>query len=208
MNWQAKLRDRLADQPPFSRQTTELTQWLQSGKRLLYSPGDRLIRPDELNSHIYLVLSGTVRLIGSSEGREGPFTLDKRGAGQLIGWTSLMRGEPTELVQASTDVVVLALPAVAFVQFIHEISEFAEHFHNLNNKHESYTVAVAAAELNPKRSLPGAMTYWNGFDKVRQQVYPLIIHLRVLKSRRPADTVFEHTGRTRSTSRKGTIGIS
>ena len=41
-----------------------------------------------------------------------------------------MRGEPTELVQASTDVRVLALPAVAFVWFIHEIPAFAEHFHN------------------------------------------------------------------------------
>ena len=34
--------------------------------------------------------------------REGAFTLDKRGPGQLIGWASLMRGESTEFVHAST----------------------------------------------------------------------------------------------------------
>ena len=80
---------------------------MQSAKRLRYSPGDRLIRPDEINPEILLILEGTVRLIAIGDEQEGSFTLDKRGAGQLIGWASLMRASPTESVIASTDVVAL-----------------------------------------------------------------------------------------------------
>ena len=77
--------------------------------------------------------------------------MDKRGPGDLVGWTSLLRGAPTEFVQASTDVVTLSLPAQTFVRFIQEIPEFAGYFYNLSNRHEAYSVAVAAAELVPKR---------------------------------------------------------
>ena len=84
-------------------------------ERLRYGPGDRLIRPDEIRSEIHLVLKGQVRLIGIGNEQEGPFTLDKRGPGDLVGWTSLLR-ESTEFVQASTDVVTLSLPAQTFVR--------------------------------------------------------------------------------------------
>lgn len=124
---------------------------MHSAERLRYSPGERLIRPDEINAGVLLILKGSVRLIAIGDEREGPFTLDKRGPGQLIGWTSLLRGSPTEFVQASTEVVALSLSAKAFVHFIQEVPAFANHFYNLNNLQETYAIAVAAAELNPKR---------------------------------------------------------
>ena len=97
---------------------SDLIEWLKSAKRLKYGPGERLIRPDEINSDVSLVLTGSIRLIAIGEEEEGSFTLDKRGPGQLIGWTSLLRGAPSEFVIASTDVVVLSLPADNFVHFI------------------------------------------------------------------------------------------
>ena len=76
-----------------------------------------------------------------------------------------MRGAPTEFVQASTDVIVLSLPAVNFVRFIQQIPEFANYFYNLSNLQEAYKVAIAAAELQPLKS-----TNWrNGLvERVRK----------------------------------------
>ena len=149
----ASKTQRAISQPtPFSSlNSSELSDWLAVGECLQYSPGERLLRPDELNSNILLVLEGTIRLIALSDEREGPFTLDKRGPGQLIGWTSLLRGAPTESVQASTDVIALALPAEIFIQFIIKNQTFADYFARLSNQQEAFTVALAAAEQQAKR---------------------------------------------------------
>ena len=145
--------EKLASQPPFSSlEKSDLIEWLKSAKRLKYGPGERLIRPDEINSDVSLVLTGSIRLIAIGEEEEGSFTLDKRGPGQLIGWTSLLRGAPSEFVIASTDVVVLSLPADNFVHFIREVPEFAIHFCKQSNQHEAYIVAVKSVELQAKRS--------------------------------------------------------
>ena len=62
---------------------------------------------------------------------EGSFTLDKRGPGQLIGWASLLRGAPTEFVQASTEVIALILPGKYFIEMIQEVQSFAKYFNFL-----------------------------------------------------------------------------
>ena len=69
----------------------------------------------------------------------------------MIGWTSLLRGAPSEFVIASTDVVVLSLPADNFVHFIREVPEFAIHFVQ-SNQHEAYIVAVKSVELAKRSS--------------------------------------------------------
>ena len=147
------MMDRLASTPPFSKLApTALSEWLQSAEYIRYSPGERLIRPDEINSSILVILKGTIRLIAIGDQNEGSFTLSKRGAGQLVGWSSLLRGGSCEFVIASTEVVALSLHAATFVSFIYEVPEFASYFLNQSNQHEAYTVAVAAAELQVKRS--------------------------------------------------------
>ena len=82
---------------------------------------------------LILVLKGDVRLIAFGDEKEGPFSLDKRGPGQLLGWASLLRGVPSEFVQASTEVIALFLPGNDFIQFIHDVDDFASYFRNLTN---------------------------------------------------------------------------
>ena len=147
---------------------SDLIAWVQSGERLRYSPGERLTRPDEINSSVFLVLKGSVRLIAVGDEREGQFTLDKRGAGQLIGWTSLLRGGPTEHVQASTDVVALSLPAGKFVTFIQDVPDFANYFYSLSNQQEAYIVATAIADLSPKRNSDWRDGFLSVFNKHAQ----------------------------------------
>ena len=113
--------------------------------------GEQLLRPDEMHPGLILVLKGDVRLIAFGDEQEGPFSLDKRGPGQLLGWASLLRGVPSEFVQASTEVIALFLPGNDFIRFMHEIEDFACYFRRLTNTQEAYLVAVAAAELQPQR---------------------------------------------------------
>ena len=46
------MMDRLASTRLFPSWRTALGEWLQSAEYIRYSPGERLIRPDEINSSI------------------------------------------------------------------------------------------------------------------------------------------------------------
>lgn len=152
-SWLLSLQGKLASQAPFSLLTAnQLESWFAGGvSRRIFKPGERLLRPDELNNYLYLVLSGEVRLIAYSDESNGQISLDKRGTGQLLGWVSLVRGEASEFVQASSEVLVLCLPAAQFVHFLKNQPEFAGYFNKLINIQEAYGVALAAAELQPLR---------------------------------------------------------
>ena len=66
--------------------------WLAESKLVRLSPGQTLISKKELQDRIYLVISGQVRLLVETE--SDTITLDRRGPGQFLGWSSLLRGEP------------------------------------------------------------------------------------------------------------------
>jgi len=150
--WRDALREQLANQAPFSLLPEyNLRSWISNSNRYRFQPGERLIRPDELNSCLYLIIKGEVRLIATGDQSEGPISLDRRGPGQLLGWASLLRSEPSEYVHASTDVVAIALPAKDFISFIQEFQEFSNYFGRLTNLHEAFCVAVAAVELIAKK---------------------------------------------------------
>ena len=150
-NWQDGLAQQLGRQLPFSLlPSPDLSAWVQHSRRVRYEPGHQLLRPDELNQDVILVLKGYVRLIAFGDEREGSFTLDKRGPGQIIGLGKLSKRSPTEFVQASTDVIALKLPGKEFIRFVQDIPEFSDYFGQLTNKHEAYSIAVKSAELQPQ----------------------------------------------------------
>ena len=85
------MNDQLREQKPFSLLPKEVFDtWIQNSRRVRYKPGEQL-QPDELHPGLILVLKGDVRLIAFGDEQEGPFSLDKRGPGQLLGWASLLR---------------------------------------------------------------------------------------------------------------------
>lgn len=146
------IKEQLSHQVPFSLLPTKILEsWLDKARLLRLSPGQKLLRSDELNAFIYLVLQGHVRLVVFGGESEGQFTLSRRGPGQLLGWVSLLRSSPTELVLASTDLTVLALTADDFILYLSQYPDFNIYFRTLTNAQESYTVAVASAHLEPKR---------------------------------------------------------
>ncbi|MCP9891978.1 peptidase domain-containing ABC transporter [Cyanobium sp. Aljojuca 7D2] len=145
-------RQQLAGQAPFALLPTELcANWFAGGKLLRYQPGQYLLRPDELPERTLLVLQGQVRLLVNDPQDQRPITLEKRGPGQLLGWASLLRGEPCEWVSASEPVLVLALPADGLVAATRNSDDFRAYFARLSSLQEAHHVALQAGELSARR---------------------------------------------------------
>lgn len=124
---------------------------MQESSVVNFTVGQRLLRPDEINSHLYLVLKGSIRLVGSDPSSNSTISLCTRGPGQLLGWASLLRCGPTEHVISSTNTAVLALPARTFVSLLHDNDSFLDYFKSLPNIHETHEVVLASALMHRQR---------------------------------------------------------
>jgi len=146
------LFNKLKSQQPFSFvDSSSLMSWIEDCKIINFCPGDRILRPDEISDAIFLVLKGQVRLLASDPFGDGQFTLGLRGPGQLLGWVNLLRGHPTEFVQASTDVVVLVLSATQYLKLYKNNKDFADFFDTQYNFNEAYHVYSSYLESLPKK---------------------------------------------------------
>ena len=134
----------IVQQPPFKWLTSE-EQGLLFGQAVLLScqQGQRILRPDTLPDRVFLVLSGTVRLL--AETPRGSRTLDRRGKGQLLGWVSLMRATPCEWALASENTVLLGVPAKIFVHCLETNTQFYEALSQLRSVHDLDAVLQQAA---------------------------------------------------------------
>ena len=137
----------LRRQQPFSLlPPDDLNRWLGQAKLLKMRPGQQLLKPNQLQNRIYLVMRGTVRLLAKLDERE-VITLDRRGAGQFLGWVSLLRAEPCEWVSASEETQVLALPAEHFLNGIQTSPAFADWFAQKVHPQEAFAVASCGVNL-------------------------------------------------------------
>ncbi|MFL0770924.1 MAG: Crp/Fnr family transcriptional regulator, partial [Prochlorococcus sp.] len=131
----------LAAQPPFSLLPESLRkEWLDGAELCRYKPGQRLLRPDQFPSRVFLLLKGEVRLLVEDVSDKRPITLEKRGPGQLLGWSSLLSAVPFEWVSVSEDALLLALPADGFIDAVCNCKSFAAFFQELAPPQEVYRV--------------------------------------------------------------------
>jgi HlyB family type I secretion system ABC transporter len=125
----------IVQQQPFLSLNSDQRQRLFDEASLVRSPqGQRILRPDTMPDRVFLVVQGTVRLLGATP--QGSRTLDRRGPGQLIGWVSLLRATPCEWVLASEESILLGLPAKVFVGWLESNSGFCEAVSQLSSLHE------------------------------------------------------------------------
>lgn len=148
------LSHELVRHKPFSELLPDELDELLAGSNIVkFSPGERLLRPDEMSPYVYLVLDGDVRIIGLLPDGKEQITIGKRSAGQLLGWVNILRGSPTEFVQASTTVTALSISTELFVNALQTNQLFLAHFLQLTSISEAYHVLLAAAELSPVKQV-------------------------------------------------------
>ena len=99
----------LADQPEQLLQTLSV-----QGQLLRFNLGQPISRLDQAPPQVFFLLQGTVRsVVMAQRFAKGVATLQLLQTGAVMGWTVLSCGKNHEILLASSDLVVLALPHVA-----------------------------------------------------------------------------------------------
>jgi len=89
---------------------------LLNNKIVEYNPGSIVLRKGEVNKHIYLLLSGTVEIINSEEGRYNILS-----AGGLIGeYSGLHSFQASATCRSISYIKALQLPAGSYARFVKE----------------------------------------------------------------------------------------
>ena len=89
-----------------------------------FEEGDPLSTDQAIGERVLVLLEGEARLLGQRGDR--PFTLERLGAGSLVGLVSLLRVEACEYVTAATPVLAAALPDSLVLEWLKQNSGFSD----------------------------------------------------------------------------------
>ena len=106
---------------PFQGLSAERLNWLASHcEARRYGLGDTLLYPGDGAEGVWIVVTGSLRSLGSIPCHEDsqPRTLERLGPGAMAGWISLVHRTPLEHLRASTELDALFLPAPAWQELL------------------------------------------------------------------------------------------
>ena len=102
-------------------------EWLgrlvASGKLVRADLGKVLVAPGKMPPHVFVVVEGRVRLLGTGIDGKSPELLQTVGPGGILGWASLQAGVPVEAATAAEDCVCLMLESGTFREIVSGESE-------------------------------------------------------------------------------------
>jgi ATP-binding cassette subfamily B protein len=102
---------------PFNELSKEGRRRLEASISLVrFREGEMVSPGDTVGDRILVVLEGEARLLGERDGR--PFTLERLGAGAIIGLASLLRAEGCEAVSAATALVAGSIPDALMLELL------------------------------------------------------------------------------------------
>lgn len=119
---------------------------LQLGK---FAVGQPLLPPEQLPSHVLVVLSGQIRVVYQPVGQVRGISLGRFGAGACLGWAPLLRGCPGEASSGSEAGAVLAIPAAAFLDMLKQLPDLAQAFGSQAAPSEVMSVLQAQSWPSP-----------------------------------------------------------
>jgi subfamily B ATP-binding cassette protein HlyB/CyaB len=129
---------------------------LRQGCRILrFSEGQALSSAEAIGDRVLLLLEGEARLLGERDGR--PFTLERLGAGAIIGLASMLRAEACEQVSAATSVLAAAIPDALMLELFSGKGE--EAFREACQRHLWTAELHALLEIQERAQVGG-----RGFD--------------------------------------------
>jgi hypothetical protein len=98
--------------------TIDLQSVVSKMRPLRFRMGQKMLIKEQLPSHILVIFSGKVRLVGIEPVTNQPVSLQVLAAGGLLGWVSLIRQIPCETALASEETICFVLPAAEFMQLL------------------------------------------------------------------------------------------
>ncbi|MBH8573708.1 peptidase domain-containing ABC transporter [Nostocaceae cyanobacterium CENA369] len=154
----ATIREFIASICPFDRlDTTTIDRIAAKLEPRRYRMGQAIIVQETLPTKVTILYQGQARLLAHAPGASTPETLQLLKPGEILGWTSLVRGVPCETAIASCETFCLAMKAADFIALIKEESEknfpdssFAAYFRNSCSLIEVFDLLGAELERRGK----------------------------------------------------------
>ncbi|GAB4358343.1 MAG: hypothetical protein Fur0042_27850 [Cyanophyceae cyanobacterium] len=117
----------LSQVEPFDRLSEGALQLLLRDAQLLrYRVGQPLLERQRMPAQVTVLFQGQVRLLGFDERAQKPTSLKLAGAGEIVGWSGLIRQKPCETAIASTEATAIGIPAVAFLECLEREASFRQ----------------------------------------------------------------------------------
>ncbi len=98
----------------------DLRACINKMKPLRFRMGQKMLISEQLPSHISIIFTGKVRLIGVEPITGKPISLQVLETGSLLGGISLIRGVPCETALASEETICFVLPAADFTKLLQQ----------------------------------------------------------------------------------------
>ncbi len=128
-NSKTTIIDFLAGMPPFDQLSgSTMSQLAEKCQMLRYKMGQPILLRDTMPSHVIIVFSGQVRLLGYHPQTQNPITLKLLEVGEILGWVSLVRGIACETAIASRETIGMAIPSSYFFNLLRTESFLSDTF--------------------------------------------------------------------------------
>ncbi|MEO0839986.1 MAG: peptidase domain-containing ABC transporter [Cyanobacteria bacterium J06643_5] len=137
---------------PFNQLSDEkLVSVVNKLQSLRYRMGQTIFVRETMPDKVVIIYEGQARLLGYAPGAKFPETLQLYKSGDIIGWTSLIRGIPCETVIATIETNCIFIPKSDFIQLLEsqfdhtknniessQSNKFVEYFYNQPSLIEVY----------------------------------------------------------------------
>ncbi|MGH7999573.1 MAG: peptidase domain-containing ABC transporter [Brasilonema sp.] len=131
MTYTASIQEFVSELFPFNQLPTgELARLIPKFEMLRYRMGQSILVREQMPAQISILYEGQARLLSYDPNTQRPETLQLVKKGEILGWTSLLRGIPCETVIASTETVCLTLNAIEFLGLLRNSPAIAICFEN------------------------------------------------------------------------------
>lgn len=149
MTYIASIQEFISELFPFNQlPTSELAKLIPKFEMLRYRMGQNVLVREQMPAQISIIYEGQARLLSYDPNTQMPETLQLVKTGEILGWTSLLRGIPCETVIASTETVCLTLNATEFLALLRNSPAVGIYFENRCSAVEVFE--LLSAELRPR----------------------------------------------------------
>ena len=112
--------------------------------------GQTLIRSGCIETHAFILLKGSLRLLGNSVSKEDLFTVGKVNVGEIVGLVDLLRQSACEAVMARQECVLISIPQVEILELYKNNEIFRANANNVTSPCEGAAVLKQVlSKINP-----------------------------------------------------------
>ncbi|MEM8603915.1 MAG: cyclic nucleotide-binding domain-containing protein, partial [Cyanobacteria bacterium P01_H01_bin.121] len=125
---------------------SSLEQLASNCQKFRYRIGQPILRHKTLPNQVFIILEGYVRLLGYQPGSQKPFTLQRLGPGDALGWIGLLRSIACETAIASEETTCLAIAGQTFLSVLRAQPDWQQRLSQETTPAELYQLLVGIVQ--------------------------------------------------------------